>query len=76
MEEFILLDASISILYNNLTVMGKKIENYVLDVIIGEGEFGKVYKAVNEKSGQVVAIKIIKVEKFKLSPKLEEFTIN
>ncbi len=71
-----MLDASISILYNNLTVMGKKIENYVLDVIIGEGEFGKVYKAVNEKSGQVVAIKIIKVEKFKLSPKLEEFTIN
>jgi len=27
--------------------MGKKIENYVLDNIIGEGEFGKVYKAVN-----------------------------
>lgn len=56
--------------------MGKKIENYVLDNIIGEGEFGKVYKAVNEKNGQTVAIKIIKVEKFKLSPKLEEFTIN
>lgn len=51
--------------------MGKKIENYVLDAIVGEGEFGKVYKAVNEKTGQVVAIKIIKVEKFKLSPKLE-----
>jgi serine/threonine protein kinase len=50
--------------------MGKKIENYVLDNIIGEGEFGKVYKAVNEKTSQTVAIKIIKIEKFKMSPKL------
>jgi serine/threonine-protein kinase ULK/ATG1 len=56
--------------------MGKKIENYVLDIIVGEGEFGRVYKAVNEKTNQTVAIKIIKVEKFKMSPKLEEFTIN
>ncbi len=41
--------------------MGKKIENYVLDSIIGEGEFGKVYRALNEKTNQLVAIKIIKI---------------
>jgi serine/threonine-protein kinase ULK/ATG1 len=35
-----------------------------------------VYKAVNDKTNQVVAIKIIRIEKFKMSPKLEEFTIN
>lgn len=56
--------------------MGKKIENYCLEQVIGEGEFGKVYRAVNEKTDQVVAIKVIRIEKFKMSPKLEEFTIN
>ena len=50
--------------------MGKKIENYCLESQIGEGEFGKVYRAVNEKNDQVVAIKVIKIEKFKMSPKL------
>lgn len=50
--------------------MGKKIENYVLETVVGEGEFGKVYKALNEKTGQLVAVKIIKIEKFKMSPKL------
>lgn len=56
--------------------MGKKIENYCLENSVGEGEFGKVYRAVNEKTEQVVAVKVIRIEKFKMSPKLEEFTIN
>lgn len=56
--------------------MGKKIENYCLEQVIGEGEFGKVYKATNEKNDQTVAIKVIKIEKYKMSPRLEEFTIN
>ncbi len=51
--------------------MGKKIENYCLENSVGEGEFGKVYRAVNEKTDQVVAIKVIRIEKFKMSPKLE-----
>lgn len=41
--------------------MGKKIENYILENPIGEGEFGKVYRATNERNGQTVAIKIIRV---------------
>lgn len=51
--------------------MGKKIENYCLQTVIGEGEFGKVYKAINEKTEQLVAIKVIKIQKYKLSPRLE-----
>ena len=50
--------------------MGKKIENYCLETVIGEGEFGKVYKAINEKTDQTVAIKVIKIEKYKVSPRL------
>ena len=41
--------------------MGKKIENYCLETVIGECEFGKVYKAINEKTDQTVAIKVIKI---------------
>ena len=41
--------------------MGKKIENYCLENVIGEGQFGKVYKAINEKTEQTVAIKVIKI---------------
>lgn len=51
--------------------MGKKIENYCLEQVIGEGEFGKVYKATNERTDQTVAIKVIKIEKYKMSPRLE-----
>ena len=51
--------------------MGKKIENYCLEMVIGEGEFGKVYKAKNQKTEQTVAIKVIKIEKYKISPRFE-----
>lgn len=56
--------------------MVKKIENYYLEEVVGEGEYGKVYKATNERTNELVAIKVIKIEKFKMSPKLEECTIN
>jgi serine/threonine protein kinase len=38
---------------------------------VGEGEYGKVYKATNERNNELVAIKVIKIEKFKMSPKLD-----
>lgn len=38
----------------------KKIENYILEKKIGEGQFGDVYKAYNQITGQIVAIKTIK----------------
>ena len=41
--------------------MGKKIENYILETAVGAGEFGKVYKAYNEKTNQTVAIKVIQI---------------
>lgn len=41
--------------------MGKKIENYILETAVGSGEFGKVFKAYNEKTNQTVAIKVIQI---------------
>ncbi|KAJ1719905.1 hypothetical protein LPJ53_005408 [Coemansia erecta] len=37
----------------------KKVERYILLQLIGEGQYGKVYKAVYRPSGVVVAMKII-----------------
>ena len=54
----------------------KVVENYSLLEIIGSGQYGKVYKALNIKNNNLVAIKVVKIEKFKEVPKLEEFTMN
>ena len=56
--------------------MSKVIENYILSDVIGSGQYGKVYKAKNMKNDTVVAIKVVKLEKFREVPKLHEFTIN
>jgi serine/threonine protein kinase len=56
--------------------MSKVIENYILNEIIGSGQYGKVYSAKNMKNDQIVAIKVIKKEKFKETPKLNEFLMN
>lgn len=37
--------------------MSKIIENYKLLEVIGKGQFGKVYKAININSNEFVAIK-------------------
>lgn len=54
----------------------KVVENYSLLEVIGSGQYGKVYKAVNIKNNSLVAVKVVKIEKFKEVPKLEEFTMN
>ena len=56
--------------------MSKVIENYMLFEVIGSGQYGKVYKGKNIKTEQVVAIKVVKLDKFREIPKLHEFTIN
>eukprot|EP00919_Chromeraceae_sp_WS-2016_P072260 GHVR01170972.1.p1 GENE.GHVR01170972.1~~GHVR01170972.1.p1 ORF type:complete len:107 (+),score=7.62 GHVR01170972.1:33-353(+) len=56
--------------------MGKMIDNYSLNEQLGEGMYGKVFKAVHTTTKQEVAIKVIHSDKFKEFPKLEECTIN
>ena len=56
--------------------MGKIIENYSLQEVLGQGVYGKVYRGVNIKTKEEVAIKVIRAEKFKDVPKLEECTVN
>jgi serine/threonine protein kinase len=56
--------------------MGKIIESYALQDIIGEGMYGKVYKAVHLKTKEEFAVKVIPVKKFQENPKLEECTVN
>ncbi len=45
--------------------MGKIIENYSLQHELGSGVYSRVYKAINLKNNQEVAIKMVKAEKFK-----------
>jgi serine/threonine-protein kinase ULK/ATG1 len=56
--------------------MSKVIENYILQEVVGSGQYGKVYKARNMKTDGIVAIKVVKLEKFREIPKLHEFTMN
>jgi serine/threonine-protein kinase ULK/ATG1 len=56
--------------------MSKVIENYILNEVVGSGQYGKVYSARNMKTEQIVAIKVIKKEKFRETPKLNEFLMN
>lgn len=56
--------------------MSKIIENYILQEVIGSGQYGKVFRSTNMKNDQVYAIKVVKLGKFKEVPKLHEFTMN
>ena len=49
---------------------GKVVENYSLLDIIGSGQYGKVYKALNFKNNQLVAVKVVKIDRFKEVPKV------
>ncbi|RDA84200.1 hypothetical protein CP532_0264 [Ophiocordyceps camponoti-leonardi (nom. inval.)] len=41
---------------------GKEVPQYQLSELIGKGSFGRVYKATSQKTGRLVAIKIIDIE--------------
>jgi serine/threonine protein kinase len=45
--------------------MNKAIDNYVLKEIVGEGQYGKVYKAFNTQTYGLYAVKVIRMDKFK-----------
>lgn len=49
----------------------KVFENYSLLEVVGQGQYGKVYKAFDIKNNQLVAVKIVKEVL-----NLEEFTMN
>ena len=44
--------------------------------VIGEGAYGKVYRAVNKLDNKEYAVKVIEVKKFQTNKKLEECTVN
>lgn len=50
--------------------MVKMIDNYTLNEEIGQGNYGKVYRAKNLKKNGEFAVKIIPVEKFHQNNKL------
>lgn len=56
--------------------MVRIIENYTLYEIIGEGAYGKVYRAINKLDSKEYAVKVIEVRRFKENKKLEECTVN
>lgn len=45
----------------------KKIQNYIFKFsdLLGQGNFSKVYKAHNEVTNEIVAIKIVELESLK-----------
>ena len=45
--------------------MVRIIENYTLYEIIGEGAYGKVYRAINKNDSREYAVKVIEVRRFK-----------
>ena len=56
--------------------MVRIIQNYTLYEIIGEGAYGKVYRAINKNDNKEYAVKVIEVRRFKQNKKLEECTVN
>lgn len=56
--------------------MSKMVDNYMLTEVIGNGQYGKVYRAQHVVNGEVVAVKSIPLEKIASLPKLREFTFS
>ena len=55
--------------------MSKVVEHYKLEEVLGSGQFGKVYKALNTKDNNYYAVKVVKRSIFEEQPKLKQFTV-
>ena len=53
--------------------MSKTIKNYSMIEVVGEGMFGKVYRAVNIQNEREYAVKIMELWKLQKFPKLLEY---
>jgi len=54
----------------------KKVEKYMLINKIGEGQFGKVFKSVDQETDQQVAIKVVSSHMLTKNAKLNNFVSN
>lgn len=54
----------------------KVIGDYILKDKLGSGQYGNVYLAEDREGKNQFAIKIVGVQKFKITPRLSEFTAN
>jgi serine/threonine protein kinase len=61
---------------NIIFEMVKIVDNYTLTEVIGQGQYGKVYRATHVDTKMNVAVKCIRVEKFREVNKLTECTSN
>ena len=50
----------ISQVNSNVTVVSPSMEKYKITKVLGDGAFGTVFQAVNNKTNEIVAIKKIK----------------
>ena len=51
----------------------RKIDKYTLEKEIGGGQFGKVFRAIDEQTNQVFAVKIVPKSELNKSAKLKVF---
>ena len=56
--------------------MKKTVQNYCLVEVVGEGMFGRVYKAVHVHNRREFAVKIMELRKLRKHPKLLEYAKN
>ncbi len=56
---------------SHMTIDGKKVGNYILRKVLGQGQFGKVWKAIHAKNGKEFAIKKIDKSKINSNPILK-----
>ena len=54
----------------------KIVDKYQLEVVVGAGTYGKVYRSTHTETLKLFAVKCIPIEKFRRVSKLSEFTRN